>query len=105
MIEKPFQSEVLLAKVRELLDASDETERPIGRSDDPPREDPDTTDFARRRATFYATLGGDLANGHKLLTVRCLACKTTYRQADRHDLVARGGCPRCGYAGWTLVEE
>ena len=28
MIEKPFQSELLLAKVRELLDASDEAERP-----------------------------------------------------------------------------
>jgi signal transduction histidine kinase/ActR/RegA family two-component response regulator len=104
VIDKPFQSEILLAKVRDLLDASDEAESPLSRSDDPPREDPDETDFARRRATFYATLGGDLANGHKLLAVRCLACKTPYRQADRHDLVARGGCPRCGYAGWTIAD-
>jgi len=48
--------------------------------------------------------GGDLANGHKLLTVRCLECKTTYRHADRHDLLARGGCPRCGYAGWATAD-
>jgi hypothetical protein len=32
---------------------------------------------------------------------RCLACDNIYGQLDRPSAAASGGCPRCGYIGWT----
>ena len=68
VIEKPFQADVLLRRVREVLD------RPLL----PPAS----------------------REGRTARLVRCLACNQIYRPRARQELMASGGCPRCGYAGW-----
>jgi hypothetical protein len=40
------------------------------------------------------------------ITVRCLRCRTHYTKRMSHDVLdAEAGCPRCGYQGWSFVED
>jgi hypothetical protein len=69
---------------------------------DPAGSDPELP----RSGIFRAGPGSDNPFVSEKHAVECLRCgKFRTIERERSDRLVPGGCPRCGYLGWTLIAD